>query len=419
MSSGLRNSRWLGPALGAGFSAGAIAGGYGGFAPAANQFGGWLGNLIKTYTGFGEYSIRSNSLYEGAQVPFVRNTPHVNGTTISHREYLMDVITSPTPGEFQIQAFDLNPGLPGTFEWLSQIAVNYEEYTLEGCLFVFRSMSADALNSTNTTLGTIMMATQYNMYQPNFQNKAEMESHAYSMSGKPSDDMIHPIECDPHQSQIVQFYTRNGPPPTGADLRLYDIGRFQIATQGFQAASVNIGELHVTYQVTLTKQRLYSALGRGIEFVHHTANQAAFGSSGIFGALATFPATPSSNMVLEDMSYFDVQTLEFYLPRRSSPIIYSITIAHLDMALARNFGYLLSGLQNCTDMTSGFWGVASGANSCPQSLTSETYHTATFFIRTAGSFLRTRIRIGVAAPVTLIADCFLHLVVSQSAASRF
>ena len=37
---------------------------------------------------------------------------------------------------------------------------------------------------------------------------------------------------------------------------------FTIATQGFQGTNVNIGELWVTYQVTLLKPKLYASLGK-------------------------------------------------------------------------------------------------------------------------------------------------------------
>jgi hypothetical protein len=349
-------SAWLGPALGAGFGTAAVASGFGEAAPIARRFGGWLGNVIKTATGFGEYEVRSNSLYEGAQVPFVANRPTINGTTISHREYIMDVVTSDTPGEFKSYTFDINPGLGSTFEWLSQVAVNYEEYVIEGILFVFRSMSADALNSTNTALGSVIMATQYNTYQSPFGNKAEMENHAYAMSCKPSEDMVHPIECDPHQSSITTFFVRGGSPPEGADRRLYDLGRVEIGTVGFQGAGVNIGELHVTYQVSLMKPRLYVAIQQSLPFYHITQFGGNWDGTSPMGALNPPNTTSSTNMdvTLAYAANGGFTDVTITLPPTGSPLFYSIEW-YGDLGALNSTAPQASSFVNCTNFTLGYY----------------------------------------------------------------
>lgn len=385
---GRRESRWLGPALGAGFGTGLAASGFGEFAPVGVKFGGWLGNMIKTATGFGEYEVRSNALYEGAQVPFVANRPTINGTTISHREYIMDVVTSATPGEFKSNTFDINPAQGSTFEWLSQIAANYEEYVLEGCLFVFRSMSADALSSTNTALGTVMMATQYNLYQPIFTNKAEMENHAYSMSVKPSEDCIHPIECDPHQSSITTFFTRPGTVPTGADQRLYDVGRFEIATTGFQAASVNIGELHVTYQVSLMKPRLYTALGRSTPFFHAVSfgtwsNAAPFGPLPL-NVTATSSMAPTITYTVGS-GYTD---MFITLPPQASPIIFKFcTMLDVGGSGIQIVNRDVFALTNCTNLTSGYCPtVSGGVYDASETARANLQHAAFWYVKCTGLY---------------------------------
>ena len=155
----------------------------------------------------------------------------------------------------------INPANSRTFPWLNQIAGNYEQYFIEGLVFEFRSTSADALNSTNTALGSVMMATQYDVADPVFRSKAEMLNYEYSNSLKPSDNCLHMVECEPSQSVLSGLYTLDGSAPANTDSRLYHLGRFSIATVGFQAANVNIGELHVTYQIRLLKPKLYAELG--------------------------------------------------------------------------------------------------------------------------------------------------------------
>lgn len=260
-------SLWLAPALGAGFAAGATALGFGALAPAASMFGNYVGQSLKDITGYGAYTLNKNVL--SGTVPSVGNTSRVEGgLTISHREYLGDIITSGVSGEFSIQGFTINPGNYRTWEWLTQIAMNYEQWIPEGILFMFKSTSADALNSINTALGTVTMATQYNPYDTPFDSKAQMESYEYSTSGRPTENIIHMIECDPMQGAISTYYvSNNGATNSGPDRRFSDLGIFYIATSGFQGARVNIGELWVTYQITLLKPKLYQSLGLGNEFI--------------------------------------------------------------------------------------------------------------------------------------------------------
>lgn len=237
--------------------------------------GALAGEAIKYFTGYGDYKVENNALLEGggnidAMPPIVNKS--TSGTTFRRSEYICDIITHATPGSFKIQSFSVNPGLESTFEWLSQVAANYEEYVMEGIYFEFRSMSADALNSTNTALGQVIMAAQYNAALPSFVNKQQMENYEGGMSSKPSISSRFFLECAKNQTILDDLYIRNGAVPSGQDQRLYDIANFQIATNGFQAANVNIGELHVCYQIGLRKPKLYAALGLYNSYATYQAN---------------------------------------------------------------------------------------------------------------------------------------------------
>lgn len=221
------------------------------------RIGAWagdkLGSLIKSITGFGDYSVASNTLMEGNDPPTVNNSGK-RAVTIRHREYIKDIITSSSIGGFKSESFFINPGNPVTFPWLSQIASAFQEYRLDGMLFEFKTMSADALNSTNTALGQVIFATNYNPDQLPFHNKYEMENCEFSSSCKPSVSMMHPIECARHESVLNQlFVAPSGVIPPGATQAFYDFARTQIATNGFQAAGINIGELWITYEITFFK----------------------------------------------------------------------------------------------------------------------------------------------------------------------
>lgn len=218
-----------------------------------------LKGKIMGLIGSGDYEVgtlpRSNVLTNDAQIPkFVASREAI---TITHREYLGDLISSPTVtngrGEFKIQAFPLNPGLPSSFPWLADIAPNFQQYRWNGIVYEYRSMSADALNSTNTALGNVTFSTDYDSSEAAFTNKQQMENTEYAVSCKPSVNMMHGIECARTQTTVSELYIRTGDPPANYDKRLYDLGVTYIATQGCQAANVNLGEIWVSYSVTFFK----------------------------------------------------------------------------------------------------------------------------------------------------------------------
>lgn len=239
--------------------------------PFFTRWGGYLGSrlgemgggLISRITGLGDYTVKKN-VFAAGNLPEVVNPSH-GGTVIRFQEYLRDVFTSSVAGAFKIETFLINAANAVTFPFLSQIAMEYEQYEFEGLLFQFKSMSADALNSVNTALGSVMMATQYDVSDPIFTSKTEMLNYEFSTSCKPSISNLHMIECAPNQTAQSLFYTLNtSAVPAGNDPRLYHLGNFSIATTGFQGTNVNIGELHCTYQVRLLKPKLYSNLGLSI-----------------------------------------------------------------------------------------------------------------------------------------------------------
>ncbi|QMW68810.1 capsid protein [Crucivirus-340] len=251
-------------------SAGANLGGrIGGWlgATGGEMLGNWGGRMI----GLGDYEVNKN-VFSG-RLPEVTNIAGNGGTVIRYQEYLGDVTTSATAGAFKIDSYLLNAANENTFPWLSQIAANYDQFEIQGILFEFRSTSGNALNSTNTALGTVMFATQYDTVDTPFASKSEMLNYEFSTSGMPSHNQTHMIECDPHQTPLPLLFTEQGSTnPPNTDPRLYFLGRTQIATTGFQAASVNIGELHVTYQVKLLKPKLVTTLGLTNGFYRAVSN---------------------------------------------------------------------------------------------------------------------------------------------------
>jgi hypothetical protein len=230
-----------------GAAGGAMFGKYG------NQIGQTAGQMVAGITGMGAYNVNQNSLLlpEGSPVPTFANMSQA--TIVCHREYIKDVIGPATGATFTLDSFPINPGNPKTFPWLSQIAANYDQYAILGMIFEYKSTASDSLNTGVLGLGTVILATDYDSADALYSSKIEMENSQFAITTKPPEDALHPIECDPSVGFNEIKYLRGIAVPAGKDVRLYDHGNFQIATQGLPNNAGSIGELWVTYQVAFYK----------------------------------------------------------------------------------------------------------------------------------------------------------------------
>lgn len=236
------------------------------------------GSMIDYVTGKGDYMIHKNTLIKPGNVPSFGK----GCVRITHREFVAKIDTT---SAFAIQSFPINPGMPLTFPWLSQIANNFEMYKMNGLIFEYKSYSADALNSTNTALGKIVLATDYNALDDPYANIQQMYATEFANSGPPSANIMHAVECEPAENPLKLYFIRAGalPETEHADIRMFDMGNFQVATEGAQAAS-QAGELWVTYDVSLCKPSLQSVdQGETLKWAHATLTSVSnVGASGVF-----------------------------------------------------------------------------------------------------------------------------------------
>jgi len=198
-----------------------------------------LCNLI----GVGGYNINSNTVL-ASPVPSMHSTLD-KGLRITHHEFVCDISSAVAFTNLQ---FSVNPGISQTFPWLSQISRAFQKYEVNGLVFFLKSNSATALNSTNTALGSVIGAMQYNVYDAAPANKTAMLALAGSSENKPSDSNIYPLEC---ASDMVMYRTKLiRSSAVSDDLQKYDAATFNLAAVGSQAAAV-IGSLYVSYDITL------------------------------------------------------------------------------------------------------------------------------------------------------------------------
>jgi len=73
----------------------------------------------------------------------------------------------------------------------------------------FKSTCCDALSSTNNAMGTVVMSADYNTANAAFTSKLQQEQSLFCVSGKPSINLMLPIECDPSQTPLPKLYIRD------------------------------------------------------------------------------------------------------------------------------------------------------------------------------------------------------------------
>jgi len=232
-----------------GAAAGAHFGG-----PPGRIAGGTLGRALSQITGYGDYTVNSNSM-TGQQMlagdpPIFKNNSL--STVIKHREYIADIVSTGTT--FANTAYDVNPGNRALFPWLANVATSYQQYKVRGMVFEFKSTSSEY--ATGSGLGKVILASNYNVNEPTFDNVQEMENSEYAVANKPSVSFYHPVECARGARRDDPFYVKD-PNKTDvgeSDNRWYDMLKFQVATSGLSApVDTTIGEIWVSYEIELLK----------------------------------------------------------------------------------------------------------------------------------------------------------------------
>jgi len=263
------------------------------------------GEGLAKWFGYGDYNLTRNSLIlpESSDMGLKFATDGKRGIRIMEREYLGDVLSGALVSgstEFTNEAYPINPGSTKTFPWLSKIAVNFDQWKPNGIIFEFKSTSS-TFNGASQALGVVVAATDYDVLDPLYATKVEMETADYSNSCKASDNLMHGIECEAKERPDSVFFVRR-PEGTSDSLRFYDLGNFQIATKGMSTANVVLGELWVTYDITFYKKQLSSTplVSCAQVYTANSTHSDFFGDYEIYG---TIPVTVATGL-LTGVVYF-------------------------------------------------------------------------------------------------------------------
>lgn len=169
-------------------------------------------------------------------------------------------VTSGTGGvsAFNNVVFPVNPGNATTFPWLAGEAQQWEKYRFEYLEFYFEhDVSAFA---TAGTTGKVIMSFDYDAADSPPTTKQQMLDTEPHADGMPNEDFGLVMNTGDLSGRTDLHYVRLAGLPGGADIRLYDVGNMNVATQGITGATTEVGELHVRYAVVFEVPILSSDL---------------------------------------------------------------------------------------------------------------------------------------------------------------
>lgn len=164
---------------------------------------------------------------------------------IEHSEFFADLNGTTA---FTALQFAVNPGVSGTFPWLSQIAPNYESYLFEKLEFEYQN----AVGST--AVGTVMLAVDYDASDPPPVDKIQLASYQDFVREAPWVPFIQKNRPQ-NLRKRSSFFVRAGALSANQDIKLYDTGNLTVATQGM-AGTAAVGELYTKYRVKLMTPQL-------------------------------------------------------------------------------------------------------------------------------------------------------------------
>lgn len=230
-------------------------------------YGGSVLRNVGRLLGFGAYTAAPSGTLLASPVPTMHGGGEM-GVRVCHTEYIGEVSSTVA---YSIINRAINPGLSTTFPWLSHVASCFQKWEPLGITFVFKSLSATALNSTNTALGAIIGAVQYNAYAAAPVDKQTILNISGVRAGKPAENNMYPVECSKRDSMMKNLLVRTA--DVLDDKQKYDLGQFHLATAGSQAAAV-VGELHVAYDIIFRQPVLPPASANVHSYFGNSINHA-------------------------------------------------------------------------------------------------------------------------------------------------
>ncbi len=191
----------------------------------------------------------ANTRIVRTQKPVITSSVSKDGDArirVKHREYIADVSGSVS---FTDTQYPINPGMVKTFPWLASIAANYESYKFHDLRFEFETQKSTATN------GSLMLGVDFDAADSAPADKVDLMSMHNAVRSAVWAECEYSASRQDLAKFGVQRYVRQANLGSNLDIKTYDVGTLNVATQGC-ADTTAIGELYVSYDVEfMTPQR--------------------------------------------------------------------------------------------------------------------------------------------------------------------
>lgn len=171
--------------------------------------------------------------------PIIQASRHQS--RIVHRELVASVVG--TANFTTANSFALNPGLPGSFPWLSTQAQAWEQYRFNKLKYCYYTRTGSNIP------GSLMLIPDYDVTDAAPSSEQIASAYDDVAEDVPWKDISTELKPSSMFSMGPKKFVRTGAVPAGNDPKTYDAGTLFVGTT--DGTAVNWGKLWVEYDITL------------------------------------------------------------------------------------------------------------------------------------------------------------------------
>lgn len=193
---------------------------------------------------------QTNPLRKVTQQRFPSDSRKTRTVRVPFDEYVAEISGSVA---FNTTAYPINPGLSGSFPWLSQQASSWERYQFEKLEAYYVPIVSQY--ATNGQSGKVILNLDYDATDSPPTSKREAMDSAPAESAMPYEGVSLLARPSELRGSVPHHYVRARNLAPSEDRRFYDAALLNVSTEGNQDGSA-IGELHFRGVVTFNVQVL-------------------------------------------------------------------------------------------------------------------------------------------------------------------
>jgi len=198
--------------------------------------------------------LRQN-IQNAKQTRMVNSSPKRMSELVEEAEEYFGNVTIANQPNFETTAYALNPGNTTLFPRMAQLAKLYEKYAFDYVRIKFQPAVSE-FNAIGTA-GTVMLHFDNDAADGPPTSTQQILSTEPHMSNLPCRSMIMEIPKPMLNSRVDGFFIRPGGLPGQGDIKTYDVGNINVATESVTTNGV-AGKLFIQYKVRMFNKVLDS-----------------------------------------------------------------------------------------------------------------------------------------------------------------